>query len=76
MSCRKEKENNTKPQKTPKTHMPLGRQQKPWGGEKLVNKLEGDHVMYLQGWTTKPSKANWEAKWLKVRGMKETRLRM
>jgi len=56
--------------------MPLGWQQKPWGGEKMVNKLEGDHVVHLQCWTTKPSKANSEAKLLKTRGMRETKLRM
>jgi len=54
--------------------MPLQRQQKPRGGEKMANKLEGDHVMHLQGWTTKPFEANWEAKWLKARGMRETGL--
>jgi hypothetical protein len=27
----------------------------------MANKLEGDHVVHLQGWTTKPSEANWEA---------------
>jgi len=42
----------------------------------MANKLERDHVVHLQGWTTKPSEANWEAKWLKARGMRETKLRM
>jgi hypothetical protein len=56
--------------------MPSKRQQKPWGRVKLVGKLEGDQGVHSQGWTTKPAKANLEEKWLKVKGTRETKLKM
>ncbi len=42
----------------PKTQMPSKGQQTLVGGEKPRDKLEGDQVEHLQGWTTIPTKAN------------------
>jgi hypothetical protein len=40
----------------PKTQMPSKGQQKLAGREKSKDKLQGDQIKHLQGWTTSPQK--------------------
>ncbi len=42
----------------PKTQIPSKGQQKLARREKPKDKLEGDQVEHLRGWTTSPTKAN------------------
>jgi hypothetical protein len=46
------------PNGMPKNQMPFKGQQKLARGEKPRDKLEGDQVKHLHGWTTNPTKAN------------------